>query len=100
MSPQRYQYLPVFDARLALVLTQPAERTQWYRSGLAEEVGLTFVTYWDDLPLVPGKRQGWRRLVITAEPPFASPGVVLFDARLSDNDLVIEIRAVAYVELN
>ena len=46
---------------------------------------MTFLNHWDDLPPVPDKDQRWRRLVVTAETPFAVPGVVLFDARLSDD---------------
>lgn len=98
MPPSRYRYLPVFEARLALVLTRARHRNLWYREGLAEDVGTTFVTYWDELPPVPD-RAGWRRLVVTAEPPFAVPGVVLIDASLSADGHVIEIRGIDYVSL-
>lgn len=100
MAPSRYQYLPIFDARLALVLTSQAERNHWYRSGLPEDIGATLLTHWDDLPPVPGKDDRWRRLVITAEPPFATPGVVLIDANTSPDGQVIKIRAIAHVDLN
>lgn len=100
MAPSRYLYLPVFDSRLALVLTDPARRYQWHRSGLPEDIGVTLITYWDGLPPVPGKDDRWRRLVVTAEPPFDAPGVILVDARSSDDGQLIEIRAIAHVNLD
>jgi hypothetical protein len=59
------------------VLTTRTQRNQWYHSGLPEDIGATLLTHWEDLPPVPGKDDRWRRLVITAEPPFAIPGVIL-----------------------
>lgn len=99
MPPSRYRYLPVFEARLALVLTTPRLRNQWYRSGLAEDIGTTLITFWDELPPVPDRPDHWRRLVVTAEPPFDVPGVVLIDASLSADRQVIEIRAIGHVSL-
>ena len=99
MAPRRYLYTPVFDARLALTLTTPTARRQWLRSGLPEEIGLLLLDHWDDLPPVPGRDTRWRRLVITAEPPFPTPGVVLIDARSSPDGQLAEIRAIAHINL-
>lgn len=100
MAPTRYVYTPVFDARLALTLLTPTARLQWLSSGLPEEIGLLLLDYWDDLPPVPGRDTRWRRLVITAEPPFPTPGVVLIDARSSPDGQLAEIRAIAHTSLD
>ena len=62
MAPSRYLFTPVFDARLALSLTTPSARTQWLRSGLAEEIGLLLLEHWDDLSPVPDHDERWRDL--------------------------------------
>ena len=99
MAPSRYRYTPVFDARLALSLTTPLARRQWLRSGLPEEIGLLLLDHWDDLPPVPGRDARWRRLVVTAEPPFPTPGVLLIDARASSDGHVVEIRTIAHITI-
>jgi len=58
------------------------------------------ITFWDDLPPVPGKDDRWRRLVVTAEPPFNVPGVIPVDARTSDDGQLIEIRALTQLHLD
>jgi hypothetical protein len=100
VAPSRYLFTPVFDARLALSLTTPSARHQWLRSGLPEEIGLLLLDHWDDLSPVPGRDTRWRRLVVSAEPPFSTPGVLLIDARSSRDGQVAEIRSIANVDLN
>jgi hypothetical protein len=90
----------VFDARLALTLTSPAARAQWLRSGLPEEIGLLLLEHWDNLPSVPGRDTRWRRLVVSAELPFPTLGVLLIDARTSRDGHIAEIRSIAHINLN
>jgi hypothetical protein len=99
VAPSRYLYTPVFDARLALTLTTPAARTQWLGSGLPEEIGLLLLDHWDQLPPVPDRDRRWRRLVVSAEPPFPAPGVLLIDARTSRDGQIAEIRSIAHINL-
>jgi hypothetical protein len=99
VAPSRYLYTQVFEARLALSLTTPTERRQWLRSGLPEEIGLLLLDHWDNLSPVPGRDARWRRLVVGAELPFSTPGVLLIDARASRDGQVAEIRAIAHVNL-
>ena len=87
---RQFSYHDGFDARLALVLTDPGDREAW-RDRYSEGVGIEFLVLWDDLPDVGNGR---RRFMADALPPFPVPGVVWFDASLNGD--LIKIRSVGY----
>lgn len=81
-----------FRARLALTLTDAADRDRWDDEH-REAVGADFLLSWDDLE---EQSNGLRALVVTAAAPFAQPGVVVYLAKPMDDGETIEVRAVAY----
>ncbi len=89
---RRFTYHFSFEARLALILTNPQARQTW-RYDYAEGIGIEFLVMWDDLAdtKVPGRR----RLLTESVAPFPTPGVVWFDATVSPDGL-IEIRSVGF----
>ncbi len=93
MQPIGYNYSPGFPARLALVLSDPLDRLQWFESTEPAEVGGLFIEYWDALPPAPN-RDDVRRLVVDARGPFGVPGVTMYDARLRNN--IVEIRDIRH----
>lgn len=81
-----------FRARLALTLTDAADRDSW-DDGHREAVAADFLLSWDVLEEQPN---GLRALVVTAAAPFAEPGVVVYLAKPFDDGETIEVRAVAH----
>lgn len=81
-----------FRARLALTLTSVTDRIRWDDEH-REAVAADFILSWDDLDEAS---DGLRALVVTAAPPFPTPGVVVYLGRLLANNETIEVRAIAH----
>ncbi|MEZ5407708.1 MAG: hypothetical protein R2761_06770 [Acidimicrobiales bacterium] len=94
-SGSRVVFSGPFRARLALTLTNAADRDRWDDEHL-EAVAADFLLGWDDLDEQPN---GLRALVVTAAAPFPAPGVVVYLGKSLDDGETIEVRAVACHEL-
>jgi len=81
-----------FRARLALTLTNVADRNKWDDEH-REAVAADFIVSWDDLDEEP---DGLRALVVTAAAPFPTPGVVVYLGKLLHDSETIEVRAIAH----
>ena len=91
-SGRRVVFPGLFRARLALTLTDAADRDSW-DDGHREAVAADFLLSRDDLDEQPN---GLRALVVTAAAPFPAPGVVVYLGKPLDDGETIEVRAVAH----
>ena len=80
-----------FRARLALTLTDAADRDRWDEDH-REAVAADFLDSWDDLG---EQADGLRALVVTSAAPFPAPGVVVYVGKPLEDGETIEVRGVA-----